>query len=160
MDIKPNSVTNKDIPILSNYLYIRKAIERLEEQIAWEHDRKINISQHITGMPNGKGGVNGLDNTFARIDALEQEHRERVEHYRSYARRIDRILTGIESLSMRVFVRMKYMEKRQNVEIRKELNLSRRGFDRAISSIEGASSMDQVKWAEKYIFIEENENNL
>ena len=155
-EVKSIGVKNKDIPILSHYTFIKRAIEKLEEQIAWEHDRKINISQHITGMPNGKGGVNGLDNTFARIDALEHEHREKVEHYRSYMRRIDRILGSISSPSMRIFVRLKYMENESDVDIRKELNISRRGFDRARQCVEDAPDMESVKWPEKFILIQEN----
>lgn len=148
-------VYNRDIPVLTKYLYFVRAIEKLEDQIMWEHDRKINVSQHITGMPNGKGGVNGLDNVFARIDALEQEHREMVDRYIKNAKKVDKILNGIESLTMRMFVRMKYMEDMSDTDIRKSLNLSRRGFDLARRSVESAPNMASVKWPERYIIINE-----
>ena len=77
---------------------------------------------------------------------------------REYACRLraaQRILNGIESLTMRAFVMMKYVMGLRDGEIRQQLNMTRRGFERARQSVEDAPDMASVKWRERYIVSED-----
>ena len=46
---------------------------------------------------------------------------------------------------------MRYVMQISDAEIRRELNMSRRGFERAKKCVETAPSMAAVKWQERYI---------
>lgn len=147
-------INNKDIRVLRESLYCKRLADSVAEQRQWENDQKIDISQHITGMPSAKGGVNGLDSTFARIDELQQKHRREVEKYIEATNKTDEILNGISNLNMRAFVRLMYVDQKPYVDIQKELNMSRRGFAKAKFCVETATSMAAVKWPDKYIYAE------
>lgn len=63
---------------------------------------------------------------------------------------------------MRSFVIMRYMMKKSDIQIRKELSMSRRSFEQAKESVENAPNMAAVKWKERYVMAdpetEENKN--
>lgn len=52
---------------------------------------------------------------------------------------------------MRTFVLMRYAWDIPDTEIRAEMNLTRRGFDRARRAVETAEDMAHVKWVDRYI---------
>ena len=152
----PGEIRNKDIPLLSSTLSIMKSIEMIEQRREWQKSRMFNITQHLTGMP-GSHSVHGLDDAFAVLSEMDVEHQRLCKEYVTKLRKIQKVLNSIESQTMRTFVTMKYVMNISDAEIRKELNMTRRGFNRAKSSIESASRMNTVKWQERYILVQEDE---
>ncbi len=149
-------VRNKDIPLLASTLSIMQEIYQIEQRREWQKDRMLNITQHLTGMP-GSRSPRGLDDAFADLSELDYEQEKECRGYARQLRKIQKILNSIESHTMRTFVDMKYVMFVSDAEIRKELNMTRRGFDRARSCIESAPCMAAVKWQERYILIQEDE---
>ena len=145
-----SEIQNRDIPLLSDVLSIMQEITRLEQLQSWERDRMVHITQVLTGMPRG-GQARGLDDAVAVLDEITREHQERCKDYARQLRRAQRIINEIESRSMRTFVLMRYVMQISDAEIRRELNMSRRGFERAKKCVETAPSMAAVKWQERYI---------
>ena len=148
---KPVIVKNRDIPLLSEILYIMQDVCHIEERRDWQRDRMENITQHLTGMPGGGGLPKGLDDAFALLSEIDEEHEARCREYVRQLRRAQKILNSIESRTMRTFVMMKYIMDVPDTEIRDELNMTRRGFDRARRAVEEAPNMAAVKWQERYI---------
>ena len=151
----PSETRNKDIPLLASTLSLMKSVEMIEERREWQNSRMYNITQHLTGMP-GNHSVHGLDDAFAVLSEMDSEHQKLCIEYVRRLKKIQKILNGIESQTMRTFVTMKYVMNISDAEIRKELNMTRRGFDRAKNSIESASRMSTVKWQERYILVQED----
>lgn len=148
-------VRNRDIPLLSEILYIMQDVCQIEQRRDWQHDRMFNITQHLTGMPGG-GLPTGLDETFAMLSEIDEEHEARCKEYVRQLRKAQKILNGIESRTMRTFVVMKYIMDVPDVNIRDELNMTRRGFDRARRAVEEAPNMAAVKWQERYIVVQKD----
>lgn len=151
----PNEIRNKDIPLLASTLSIMKSVEMIEQRRGWQELRMSNITQHLTKTP-GSRSVRGLDDAFALLSEMDEEHEELCKAYVRKLKKIQKILNGIESQNMRTFVTMKYVMNISDTEIRKELNMTRRGFDRARNSIESAPRMSSVKWQERYILVQED----
>lgn len=150
-DFAPVKVKNKDIPLLTGVLYIMQAIKGLEERRSWQRDRMLNITQHITGMPGGGGMPKGIDEAISLLSEIDSQHEEKCKEYARQLRKAQKIINGIESVSMRTFVVMKYVMDVPDTKIRAELNMTYRGFDRARKAIEQARDMASVVWREKYI---------
>ena len=147
-------VNNVDIPLLADVLCIMQDIYQIEQRREWQQDRMFNITQHLTGMPHGGGSPKGFDGAIALLSELDEEHEQRCKDYVRQLKKAQKILNNIESRSMRTFVMMKYIMNAPDVEIRKELNMTRRGFERARRCIESAPCMAAVKWRERYIVTE------
>ncbi len=156
-DFKPVKVKNRDIPLLTEVLYIMQAVKGLEERRLWQRDRMLNITQHISGMPGGGGMPKGLDEAISMLSEIDEQHEEKVREYARQLRKAQKIINSIESVTMRTFVMMKYVMDVPDTRIRAELNMSYRGFDRARNAIENAPNMASVAWRERYI-IDENSN--
>ncbi len=155
---RPIKVRNRDIPLLSEILYIMQDVCQIERRRDWQHDRMYNITQHLTGMPGRKGGASGLDEAFALLSEIDEEHEARCKEYVRQLRKAQKILNGIESRTMRTFVMMKYIMDVPDVKIRQELNMTWRGFNRALRAVEDAPSMAAVKWHERYIVSQKEQN--
>ncbi len=153
---EPIKVNNKDIPLLSRVLYIMQDIALLEKKQIFQRDIMLNITQHITGMPSGKGTARGIDDMLGILSELGSEYNEKVREYTRDLKTAERIINGIPSVTMRTFVTMRYMFGMPKKTIMRELNLSRWGFDRAVRAVENAPNMASVKWHERYILIDEN----
>ena len=143
-------IRNRDIPVLQEVLYIMQLVNKTEELRDWQKGRAAKITANLTGMPRGWDAL-GLDGIAAALDELERDQLRAVRDYAHHLRRAQRILNGIESRTMRAFVMMKYVMGVRDGEIRKELNMTRWGFDRARRSVEDAPDMASVKWQERYI---------
>lgn len=153
----PVEIRNKDIPLLADIFYIMQDIKQLEQRREWQQDRMFNITQHLTGMPGGGGSPKGLDEAFALLSEIDDEHKRRCKDYARQLRKAQKILNGIGSRSMRTFVVMKYVMDAPDTEIRRELNMSKHGFYRARKCIETAPCMAAVKWQERYILVRDGE---
>lgn len=149
--LAPTVVYNRDIPLLAEVLSVMQAICQIERRRDWQRARMTHITQNVTGMPGGGGSSRGLDEAFSVLDELDHEQQAECRDYVRQLRRAQKILNGIGSQKMRTFVVMKYVMGCSDNEIRNELNLTRRGFDRARRSIESAGDMASVKWQERYI---------
>lgn len=147
----PVYVQNRDIPFLAEIPCIMQEICQLEKQRDWQRDRMFSITQHLTAMPRGGGLPRGLEDGFAMLSEIDSRHEARCKEYVRHLRRAEKIMNEIESQTMRTFVMMKYIMDISDKEIRDELNMTRRGFDRARKAVESAPSMAQVKWQERYI---------
>lgn len=143
-------VHNRDIPLLQEILPVMQLVERTEELRGWQRGRAEKITANLTGMPRGAGGL-GLDGVVAALDELDRNQASECREYACRLRAAQRILNQIESLTMRAFVMMKYVMGLRDGEIRRQLNMSRRGFERARRSVEEAPDMASVKWKERYI---------
>lgn len=150
-EIRPVVIRNRDIPLLADVLSIMQEICQIEQQRDWQRDRMLNITQHLTGMPGGGGMPKGLDEAFALLSELDEEHEQRCKDYVRQLKAAQKILNGIESRSMRAFVTMKYVMDVPDAQIREELNMTRTGFNRARRCVESAERMSSVKWHERYI---------
>ncbi len=150
-EIKPVVVHNRDIPLLADVLSIMQEICQIELRRDWQRDRMVNITQHLSGMPGGGGTPKGLDEAFALLSELDEEHEQRCKDYVGQLKAAQKILNGIESRSMRTFVIMKYVMDVPDTDIRDELNMTRTGFNRARRCVESADCMAAVIWRERYI---------
>lgn len=150
-EIRPVVIRNRDILLLADVLSIMQEICQIEQWRDWQRDRMLNITQHLTGMPGGGGTPKGLDEAFALLSELDEEHEQRCKDYVRQLKAAQKILNGIESRSMRAFVTMKYVMDVPDAQIREELNMTRTGFNRARRCVESAECMAMVKWHERYI---------
>lgn len=148
---KPVVIRNRDIPILADVLPTMQLVNQTEQQLDWQHDRMLSISQHISGMPGGGGLPKGLDDVFAMLEEAGEAHESQLRQYVHELRTAERILNGIESQTMRAFVVMKYVMDVPDAEIRRDLNMSEWGFNRTRKAVEDAENMACVLWRERYI---------
>ena len=152
-EFSPTVIRNRDIPLLTEILYIMQEVRMIEEQRDWQHDRLTHITQHLTGMPGGGGQARGYDDAFAKLSELDEQQEDQCKAYAAELKKAQDILNGIKSQSMRTFVKMKYVFDVPDTEIREELNMTRRGFEKAKRAVEDAPDMKHVKWQEKYVVL-------
>lgn len=148
---QPVTIRNRDIPLLANILCVMQDVCMVEKQREWQRERLTNITPHITGMPGGGGLPKGLEEAFAAISELEESQAQECLKYARSLKKAQEILNGIGSESMRTFVKMKYVFSIADTDIRRELNMTRRGFEQARKCVEEAPDMASVKWQEKYV---------
>lgn len=152
------AVKNKDIILLSRVPHIMQDVCSLEKKIVWQYERMFGTTAHITGMPGGKGKPSGFDAAFAAISELSESHKEKVQSYVRELKAAERIINGISSRTMRTFVVMLYIDDLPPASIRRELNMTEYGFNRARSAIERAKDMRSVVWRERYFLENPGEN--
>ena len=152
---EPTVVRNRDIPVLCDILPVMQLVCATERSLDWQHDRMTSMSQHISGMPGGGTLPQGLDEAFARLYEAGEDHGKELMQYNKELREAEKILNGIESRSMRAFVMLKYVWDVPDAEIRRELNMTEWGFNRARKAIEEAENMGLVVWRERYILTQE-----
>ena len=149
-------IRNRDIPVLCDVLPVMQLVCATEKRLDWQHDRMTAMSQHISGMPGGGTLPQGLDEAFAKLYEAGEDHEKELLQYNKELRAAERILNGIESRTMRAFVVMKYVWDVADAEIRRELNMTEWGFNRARKAIEEAENMGAVVWRERYIVAHES----
>lgn len=142
---------NRDLRALADLVPIMQEVRQIERAREWQRDRMFNITQVLSGMPRGGGLPKGIDDAMALLSGMEEELEEKCRAYVHQMRICQRILNGIDSHSMRAFVILKYILDAPDTEIRQELNLTRRGFERARRCVEEAECMAEVKWRESVI---------
>lgn len=147
----PEVIRNRDIPILADVLCIMQEVNMLENRIEWQREKMTSMSQHLTGMPGGGSLPKGLEEVFAMLSEIEESQKKKVREYVGKLRKAEMILDGIRSESMLAFVKMKYVFQIPDVEIRRELNMSRWGFEQAKERVEMARDMAHVSWREKFV---------
>lgn len=152
---EPTVVRNRDIPVLCDILPVMQLVCATERSLDWQHDRMTSMSQHISGMPGGGTLPQGLDEAFARLYEAGEDHGKELMQYNKELREAEKILNGIESRSMRAFVMLKYVWDVPDAEIRRELNMTEWGFNRARKAVEEAENMGMVVWRERYILTQE-----
>lgn len=150
-DCQPIRIKNRDILVLQDVIHVMQEVRALETRRLWQRERMTNITHHLTGMPSG-GGPSGLDEAFATVAALEDEHKERVKEYTRRLKTAERIINEIGNGFMRTFVTMMYLENCPPKYVRCELNLTEKGFRTAREAVEQAPNMASVKWRNRYIF--------
>lgn len=148
---EPAVIRNRDIPLLADVLPTMQLVNESERRLDWQHDRMLSINQHISGMPGGGSLPKGLEDAFALLEEAGEAHEARVKEYVRELREAERVLNGIGSRAMRAFVMMKYIMDAPDAEIRRELNMTEWGFNRARKAVEEAESMASVVWRERYI---------
>ena len=148
-------VRNKDIPLLSRVMWIMQDIAMNEKKRGFQNDLKYNITQHLSFTPGAKGNVNGIDAIISELSELDSKNEALTREYMDDLRTAERILNSITSYTMRVFVNMRYVFNMPKKTIKRELCLSKWGFERAVRMIEDAPDMASVKWQERYVLIDE-----
>lgn len=152
-DTDTTYIDNEDVITLSNIWYLMRDITNLEERRAWQEGRMYHMTQHLSNGPGGGSGgkTKGLEETFAALAELDEEHEKECADYVKEMKKAQKILNKIKSKSMKTFVTMLYMMNRPFSEIRKELNMTRRMFYAAKLAVEGAPNMESVEWKDKFI---------
>ncbi len=145
------AIANKDIALLTQIHSIMAQVTYIEQQRIWQQSRMGFISQHLTGMPGGGGTPKGLDEAFARLSEIDDEHAKRCKVYVRQLKKAQKILNDIDNITMRTFVLMRYVFRASDSDIRRELNMTRRGFERARKCVEEAHTMAAVKWRDRFI---------
>lgn len=140
---------NRDIPLMREILYIMQEICQIEKLQEWQRDRMLNVTQHLSFTPGGKGLPKGIEDAFAILSGLETEHEAKCAEYGRKLKEAEEILNGIENLEMRTFVLMKYVMDVPDTQIRRDLNMSEWAFNQAKKCIEEAGSMKEVVWRGK-----------
>lgn len=136
-------VKNRDLAMLQGILGIMQEIRALEERQAWQRERMTSLSHHLNGMPGGGTRPRGLDDAFAALSRLEEEHEARCLEYVRAMERAEAALNGIDE-PLRAFVVMKYMLGIPDSTIRDELWLTRGAFDRMRDRVENAESLEEL----------------
>lgn len=144
-------IKNRDIPILSRVIYAMQDARMIERRIDWQEDQLGNISVNMSGMPKGSGPASGFDATYAALDCLCEQHKERLAQYMRELKEAERIINSIENPKMRTFVVMMYVEELPGAVVRKELNMTEYAFNKAKRAVEQAESMKAVVWRERYM---------
>ena len=144
-------VRNRDIPLLADVFPIMQEIRALEQRRLWQRERMTSLSQRLTGMPGRSGTPKGLDDAFAQLSEIDEEHERRCRDYVRQMKSAQRILNGIKSESMRAFVLMRYVMNLSNREIMRELCMTEWRFNQSRRSIENAENMACVIWRERFI---------
>lgn len=144
-------IKNRDIPILSRVIYAMQDARMIERRIDWQADQLGNITVNMSGMPKGSGPASGFDATYAALDYLCEQHKEKLSMYMHELKEAEKIINGIENPKMRTFVVMMYVEELPNAVVRRELNMTEYAFNKAKHAIEQAESMSAVIWRERYI---------
>lgn len=148
--VRPVKIQNRDIPPLLEVFSAMQQVMRTEELREWQYGRMLKITASLSDAPGG-GGPKGIDSPLSILDDIQKTQIEECREYARFLRRAQKILNSIESRTMRAFVMMKYVMKLSDTEIRQELNLTRRGYERARRAVQDAPCMEAVKWQEKYI---------
>lgn len=148
------TVRNRDIPKLARVLSTMRDVTNIEQMRDWQRARMYSITQHLSGMPGGGGTPKGLDDTFARLSEMDDEHKEKCRRYMRELEEAEGILNRIESPAMRTFVVMKYVLDIPNVQIARELNLTEWKFNQMRRCVEQAADMEHVVWKEPYKLVE------
>ena len=148
------AIANKDIPLLARIKYIMQDIQSLEERIEWQYDRMFSVTARLSGMPGGKGMPSGFDAAFAAISELSDLHKAQLQRYTKELKKAQKILSGIESPTMRTFVTMLYVDDAPATAVREKLGMTEYGFKRARDAVEKAGSMKSVVWHERYFLVD------
>lgn len=152
---KEIEVNNADIIALQRVFYAMQDVCATEERRMWEEDRMLAITQRLTRMGGGSGGVpGGIDAGLAAIEEAESKHSVRLIEYKKELQRAEEILNGISNPNMRTFVVLLYVHMLPGEEVRKRLNMTDYGFKRARRMIEQAPDMASAEWTDKYILAE------
>lgn len=144
-------IKNRDIPILSRVIYAMQDARIIERRIDWQADQLGNITVNMNGMPRGSGPASGFDATYAALDYLCEQHKEKLSMYMHELSEAEKIINGIENPKMRTFVVMMYVEELPKAVVRRELNMTEYAFNKAKHAIEQAESMKAVIWRERYM---------
>ena len=148
--VKPVKIRNQDIPLLREVLSAMQSVCQAEQLREWQRGRMLKITASLSGMPGG-GERKGFDDALSTLEDLGNDQIRACKEYSQSLRQAQRVLNEIENRNMRAFVMMKYIMGVSDTEIRRELGMTRRGFDRAIHAVQDAPDMASVKWQEKYI---------
>lgn len=148
--MKPVKIANRDIPLLREVLSAMQSVCQAEQLREWQRGIMLKITASLSGMPGG-GERKGFDDALSTLEDLCNDLIRACKEYGQSLRQAQRVLNEIENRNMRAFVMMKYVMGIPDAEIRRELGMTRRSFERALRAVQDAPDMASVKWQEKYI---------
>lgn len=154
---RTRAVRNRDIPLLRDVVATMALVTQTERTLDFAHDRMTNITSHLSGMPGGGALPKGLEAAFSLLEEAGEAHGQQVRQYALELRQAERVLNSIASRTMRAFVLMKYVFDMPDRAIRRELNMTEYGFNRARRSVEEAEDMASVRWNDAYILSQPKE---
>lgn len=150
-------VKNRDIIALNNIHALMQECVSLEKRAQFTQDMMYSLTRRITGMPGAKGGTpKGFESAYANMDEIHRTSSDRMQEYYRELKRMEPVINSIPSEKMRAFVIMMYIDELPFETVKTELNMTRRGFDRARMAVEQAENMREAarRWKEKFIFSE------
>lgn len=150
-------VKNRDIIALSSIHALMQECVSLEKRAQFTKDMMYSLTRRITGMPGAKGGTpKGFESAYANMDEIYMTSSEKLNEYYRELKRMEPIINAIPSEKMRAFVIMMYVDELPFETVKTELNMTRRGFERARTAVEEAENMREAarRWKEKFIFSE------
>lgn len=150
-------VKNRDIIALSGIHALMQECVSLEKRAQFSKDMMYSLTRRITGMPGAKGGTpKGFESAYANMDEIYMTSSEKLNEYYRELKRMEPIINAIPSEKMRAFVIMMYVDELPFETVKTELNMTRRGFERARTAVEEAENMREAarRWKEKFIFSE------
>ena len=142
-------VRNRDIIALDKAQSLLEEARALEEKRNQLKDLRLKATGSMSGMPRG-GKARALDEIIAEIDELDEKYRQKLRLYLREQKRVDTIMESIESVTMRAFVRLMYVEKQSKTSIKNELKMQEWDYRQARKTIENARDMAHVPWRESY----------
>ena len=142
-------VRNRDIIALDRAQSLLEETRALEEKRDRLKELRFRATGNMSGMPRG-GQAKNLEEIIAEIDELDEKYRLKLRMYLREQKRVDAIMEGIASVTMRAFVRLMYAEKRPKTYVISELKMTEWAFRQARESVENARDMAHVAWRESY----------
>ena len=147
-------IVNRDIPVLTRIFYTMQDVLSLEKRSEWQQERMFSVTKRLRGMPGGGGLPSGIDQALSEMDELNHDYGVRLKDYVHELKVAERILNGIESRTMRTFVRMVYVDNIAKSAVMRELDMTEYGYRKARENIELASDMAHVRWNERFLTME------
>ncbi len=140
---------NKDIVLLSQIFYIMQDIKSLQHRSDFQSDMLYSTTKRLTGMPGG-GQAHGFDSIIGELEELNKDYGNKIEEYIRNLKQAEAILNGIQSGTMKTFVRLFYVDQLAQAEVMRELEMTEYQFDKARKAIEEAENMKKVCWPERF----------
>ena len=144
------TIKNADVLKIRDIPSLQESVEALERKRDWVRSRSAKITRQFSPMPAGGSGTRrAMDDTVAELDELDARYTLLLGSYLRQLRIAEKLLSGIESIQMRTFVRLMYLERLKCPEIQKRLNMSRWVFESCRNDVEKAETLADVKWHDR-----------
>lgn len=107
---------------LNKLYYIKIEIENIQNEIK---SLPIISSPQYTGMPQGTGVSNPIENYYLKREKLLEKLNNKIEKYTEELIRIEGIIDKIEDIEIRAIARMRFINNMRWEDIGEELHLER-----------------------------------
>ena len=145
-----DEIHNPDIRRIREIPYLRESLEALERRRDWARGRCERITRQFSPVSGGGGGARRpMDDMAAELEELDRRYQLLMKSYLRQLRHAERLLAGIESLQLRTFITLAYLEDRKGPDIQKRMNMSRWVYENSRRICEEADSIGEIKWHDR-----------